>query len=62
MDNNDNGFLTVEEAAKRIRVHPQTIYVWLQDGKFPGTKINGVWRICKSDIDAFFEKEKGSTI
>jgi excisionase family DNA binding protein len=57
----NNGFLTVEQAAELLQVHPNTVYLWLQDGKLAGAKIGGTWRIRRSDIDAFWEKEGTGT-
>lgn len=55
---NNNEFLTVEEAADLIRIHPETLRQWLREDKFPGAKIGDNWRIRRADIDAFFEKTK----
>lgn len=55
---NDNGFLTVDQAAELLQVHPNTVYLWLQDGKLIGAKIGRTLRIRRSDIDAFWEQTK----
>jgi excisionase family DNA binding protein len=34
-------FLTVQEAAEQLRVHPQTVRLWLRDGKLRGRLIGG---------------------
>jgi len=47
-------WLTVQEAADRVKVHPETIRVWLRDGRLRGTQpINKRvgWRIASSEIE-----------
>ena len=51
-----NGYLSVNEVAKLLKVDTESIYRWVRSGKLPAAKIGGLWRIRKSDIDAFFEK------
>jgi len=46
-------WLTVQEAADRLKVHPETIRVWLRDGRLQGTQpLNRRvgWRIPASEI------------
>ena len=38
-------YLTVEEAAARLRVTPQTVYRWCRSGRLQATKIGKGWRI-----------------
>lgn len=47
--------LNVIDVAARFDVHPQTIYRALRLGLFPcrAVKIGGVWRINRTDVDAF---------
>ncbi len=51
-----NGYLSVNEAAELLKVDTESIYRWVRSGKLPAAKIGGLWRIRKSDIDAFFKK------
>ncbi len=47
-------FLTVQEAAEQLRVHPQTVRLWLREGKLRGRLIGGRksgYRIPASEID-----------
>ncbi|MDP8922870.1 MAG: helix-turn-helix domain-containing protein [Chloroflexota bacterium] len=47
-------WLTVQEAADRLKVHPETIRVWLRDGRLKGTQpINRRvgWRIPSSELN-----------
>ena len=47
-------FITVQEAAEQLRIHPQTVRLWLRDGKLRGRLIGGRksgYRIPASEID-----------
>lgn len=48
----DHELLTPEEAARYLRVNPQTVYRLLRGGRCPGVKIGRQWRIRKTDLDA----------
>ncbi|MDP9470625.1 MAG: helix-turn-helix domain-containing protein [Chloroflexota bacterium] len=54
----DDRWLTVEEAAAQIQVHPETIRRWLRDGKVTGVLISrsGGYRIRQSELDRFLEE------
>ena len=46
-------WLTVQEAADRLKVHPETIRVWLRDGRLKGTQPMNKrvgWRIHYSEV------------
>ncbi|MFH1866994.1 MAG: helix-turn-helix domain-containing protein [Patescibacteria group bacterium] len=55
-------FLTLEEIAKELRVHPRTIMRWLKNGSLKGYKLgNGktsLLRIPKTEVIKFLEKHK----
>ena len=47
-------FLTVREAALRLRVHPETVREWLRRGKLRGRLIGGTksgYRIPESEVE-----------
>ncbi len=48
---NDLGFLSTEEAAQLINVHPNTIVRWIKSGKLPSSKIGREYRIPREAID-----------
>lgn len=48
--------MTLEEVAKYLKVKPQTIYTWTQDGKIPAAKLGKEWRFRKSVIDRWFNE------
>jgi excisionase family DNA binding protein len=48
---------TLEEAAKYLKVHQQTIYKMARAGKLPGMKIGRSWRFHKDILDAMLKGE-----
>jgi excisionase family DNA binding protein len=51
-------WLTVEETAKRLSVHEQTVRRWLRAGQLDGTSINrrAGWRISEAEIQRFLSE------
>jgi len=47
--------MTVEEVARYLRLKPQTIYKWAQNGKIPAAKLGKEWRFKKTVIDAWID-------
>ena len=47
--------MTVEEVARYLRLKPQTIYKWAQNGKIPAAKLGKEWRFKKTLIDAWID-------
>ncbi|RKZ29290.1 hypothetical protein DRQ29_00240 [bacterium] len=47
--------MTVEEVAKYLKLKPQTIYKWAQEGKIPAAKFGKEWRFKKSLIDEWID-------
>jgi len=48
--------MTLEEVAKYLKLKPQTIYNWAQDGKIPAAKLGKEWRFKKTIIDKWFNQ------
>jgi len=48
---------TVQEVARYLNVHVQTIYTLLSKGELPGFKVRGTWRFWKEDIDEWTKKK-----
>lgn len=55
MDNNVDKLLTIEEAAKILRVSTRSIVRYIESGRLVASKI-GVWRIKESDLKGFLDK------
>jgi len=47
--------LTVEDVARYLKMKPQTVYKWAQEGRIPGTKLCKEWRFRKSIIDEWID-------
>jgi excisionase family DNA binding protein len=45
--------MTVDQAAERLQVKPNTIRTWIKEGRIPGRKIGRVYRIPETALDAF---------
>jgi chromosome partitioning protein len=46
----NSGFLTTEEAARLLNVHPNTIVRWIKSGRLPSSKIGREYRIPREAI------------
>jgi len=49
-------YLTVEEVAQRLKLHPDTVARLLREKKLPGYKVAGSWRISLSELREWMEK------
>jgi len=54
MKNNDE-IMTVEEVARYLKLKPQTIYKWAQEGRIPAAKLGREWRFRKSTLDRWID-------
>lgn len=45
--------MTVEEAAKALRVHPRTVLDLIRRGDFPARKVGVGWRISPAAVEAW---------
>ncbi len=55
-DSNDEiVWMTTQEAARRMGVTPRTLYRFIDDGGIPAYKMGRVFRVKKSDVDAYIE-------
>jgi len=48
--------MTIEDVAKYLKLKPQTIYTWAQNGKIPAAKLGKEWRFKRSVIDRWFNQ------
>ena len=48
--------ITVEQAAERLQVRPNTIRTWIKQGRIPGRKIGRVYRIPEQALDALIRR------
>ena len=47
--------MTLEEVARYLKLKPQTVYKWAQEGQIPGTKLGKEWRFRKSILDEWID-------
>lgn len=48
--------MTLEDVAKYLKLKPQTIYTWAQNGKIPAAKLGKEWRFKRSVINKWFDE------
>ncbi len=48
--------ITVEQAAERLQVKPNTIRTWIKQGRIPGCKIGRVYRIAEQALDEMMSR------
>ena len=51
----DERYVTVEDAARQIKVQPITLRRWLAIGTMPQCECEGTWYVLQADVDAFNE-------
>ena len=61
MESGPERLLTVEEVAKRLDLHEETIRRYLQRGLLKGIKFGnrGGWRVKEGDLQAFIDHMQG---
>ena len=53
----DHEILTLEEVALYLRLKPQTIYKWAQEGRIPAAKLGKEWRFRRAVIDRWLDEQ-----
>lgn len=51
--------LTVEDVAKELKVHPETVRQWIRNGELIALDIAKEYRILRSDLNAFLIVRRG---
>jgi len=49
-------FLTTEEIAKKLGIHPATIRKYIRQGLLPAVRLQGMWRVRPEDYQRFLEE------
>ncbi len=53
----ERAFLTAEQVAEQLQMHPRTVRRMLADGRLPGTKIGTKeWRVSADALKQFIER------
>ncbi len=50
--------LTVEQVAAYLQLNKLTVYRYIREGRIPAARLGKVYRVRKSDVDAFLESRK----
>ncbi|ABR47905.1 DNA binding domain, excisionase family [Alkaliphilus metalliredigens QYMF] len=50
--------MTISEVAKYLKISEVTTYKFVQEGKIQGFKIGRHWRVKRSDLAEFIERQK----
>ena len=48
-----DNYVTVIEASRRLRVHPETVKRLCRQGDLPASKLHNTWLITKETLDSF---------
>jgi len=54
----DNELLTVDEVAKEVKVHTETVRNWIRKKELAAIDIGGEYRIYRRDLDDFLQRRK----
>jgi excisionase family DNA binding protein len=46
-------WLSVEDIAKELNVHPETVRLWIRDRELPAVQLKRTYRIKRTDYDEF---------
>lgn len=47
--------MTVEDVARYLKLKPQTVYKWAQEGRIPATKLGKEWRFRRRILDEWID-------
>lgn len=47
--------MTVDEVAQYLKLKPQTVYKWAQEGRIPGAKFGKEWRFRRRILDEWID-------
>ena len=48
-------YLTANEVAERLRVHPKTVLGWIRNGELKAVRVGKSWQLLEPDVLAFVE-------
>jgi excisionase family DNA binding protein len=54
----ESDWLTIDEAAKLLKLHAVTVRRHMRQDKLPGRKIGGEWRISREALDQFIRGDQ----
>ncbi|ABR47220.1 DNA binding domain, excisionase family [Alkaliphilus metalliredigens QYMF] len=54
----EDEIMTISEVAKYLKISEVTTYKFVQEGKIQGFKVGRHWRVKRSDLVEFIEKQR----
>ncbi len=48
-------FMSIKDVSSYLKIKEQTVYRLVQDGKIPGLKLGGQWKVKKDHLDKLFD-------
>lgn len=54
----NSNIFTVQEVSSYLKIAEKTTYRLLLEGKIPGFKVGGSWRIRKTEIDKWIKQQE----
>jgi len=57
MNNTQEEYLTIEEAAAKLKVNKVTVYRMARKGQLPAVKFGKIWRISSRKLAELFDKK-----
>ena len=54
----DNELLTVDDVAREVKVHTETVRSWIRKRELPAIDIGGGYRIYRRDLEDFLQRRK----
>lgn len=55
---NDSNILTVDEIARDLKVHPNSVRKWIKNGELIAINIGNEYRIRRSDYEDFLRRRQ----
>ena len=52
--------LTIQEIATYLKLNEKTAYRLASEGKLPGFKVGGSWRVKRGDLEKWIEEQKNN--
>jgi excisionase family DNA binding protein len=52
---NSDEIMTLEQVARYLKLKPQTVYKWAQEGRIPAAKLGKEWRFRKRILDEWID-------
>jgi excisionase family DNA binding protein len=54
----EDEYISVDDAAKQLSLHPDSVRRWIRDKELPAYRFRGVYRIKKSDFEKFIKEHR----